>query len=391
MNGTISKVLIVFIFFTFARSSADVGWYGDSPGHVTLEGEEHENIVLRNEVVKIGLNGGGPAFGHVNVKGFFEFYNNGPAKHVIMTYPLYEDAFPIQRLDGGWVNDLLTERGLSEENPVNHRVFSRIALDTADFRSGFDSRIKDYRDIKITVDGLEPLVEFVFRYDLDGAFLKTNRYVRWPVKFASGETKRVEIAFKNPYERRGGFGAGWYHYDFEYPLYTGGTWAGPIGNGTITVSYEEDTVGGPIFFQAPGCPSAEVNVKNGKTEIKWSFLSFEPPPNALIKIVKGAPDHFIRPTDSSVARAIGLEVDGEPAIILTPNIALKTGADDEAPNVAGYGELPQRTPIAVKSSRGEWWLVRLNDGTEGWLRWRAVDPDTGEELVYARFAYDGAE
>jgi len=383
MKGTIGKAILASLLLTVARSSADLGWYGDSPGHITLEGEEHASIALISEVVSLELDGGGPTFGGINVKGRFEFQNDGPPTRVIMAYPLYEDALPVN----SWFDEFAVERGVSKEHPVNYRVFTRIALDTADFRSGFDSRIKDYQDIKITVDGAEVEVEFVFRYSLESTAVKTNRYIRWPVDFGAGQTKRVKIAFKNPYERKGGYGASWYHYNFEYPLYTGRTWAGPINKGTITVGYEEDTIDGPIFFQSPGCPAAEVKSTDGTTEIKWSWRDFEPPENARIKITKGAPGHFNRPEITSIGQAIGLKAEGEPAITLIEDIALKIEPANDAADVESDREFPLRTPLGVQSSRGEWWFVKLNDGTEGWLRWREVDAATGEERLNAAFAY----
>ncbi len=388
MKGKLNKGLLIFLLFTLARSFADIGWYGDSPGHVTLEGEEHENIVLKSEEVEIELNGGNRAFGHVNVNGRFEFYNDGPATHVMMAYPLYDDAFPIQRLDKGWVNDLLTERGLSEENPVNHRVFSRIALDTADFRSGFDSRIKDYRDIKITVDGVEPLEEFVFRYDLDSAFLKTSRYVRWPVKFDAHESKSVTVYFANPYQRDnlGDGGNNWYAFRYEYPLYTGNTWKGPIGRGEIQLVYENETVGGPIFFVSPGCPAAEVSADESRTEIKWSFKKFEPPESAKIVVYKGNKSHMVPPQINPRTKRVGLEIGGgEAGVALRGNLPLKEKPIAKANPVAGAENLEKGTPLSVRASRGEWWYVKLNEGTEGWLRWREVDPVSGQEIINAKF------
>jgi hypothetical protein len=383
MKRTIGKAIIASLLITVTRSSADIGWYGDSPGHITLEGEENPSIALISEVVLLELKGSDPTMGYVNVKGCFDFYNEGPAARVMMAYPLSEDEFFGESSDT-FIRDLMEDRGVSKAKPVSYRVFNRKALGTADFRSGFDAQIRDYRDIEVTVDGGQTEVEFVFRDALESNSFKTSRYVRWPVDFAAGQTKRVEIAFKNPYERKGGYGASQFHYNFEYPLYTGRTWAGPIGEGTITVVYEEDTISGPIFFQSPGCPAAHVESENGETEITWSWHDFEPPENARIKTVKGSPYHW---PGSSVAQAIDLEVQGEPAITLTEDIALKVEPAEDAADVEGVREFPLRTPFGVQSSRGEWWHVKLNDGTEGWLRWREVNPDTGEERLNAAFAY----
>ena len=387
MKRSIGKALVGFLLLTVARSSADIGWYGDSPGRITLEGEEHGNIILENEVVTIVLKSGGVMSSSIDVEGRFEFYNSGRETHVMMAYPLSEDEF-FREPPSTFVDDLMAKYGVSSDKPVSYRVFTRTALDTADFRSGFDSLIKNYRDIEVTIDGVQVEVEFVIRDALESNSFKTSRYVRWPVKFAAGETKCVEIAFTSPYERKGGYGASWYHYDFEYPLYTGRTWAGPIGKGTITAVYEEDTIGGPVFFQSPGCPAAEVKSTNGTTEIKWSWRDFEPPEDARIKITKGAPGHFNQPEITSIGRAIGLKADGEPAVTLNEDITLKTEPAENAAGVEASRGLPLRTPLGVQSSRGELWYVKLNDGTEGWLRWREVDPDTGEERIYARFAYE---
>jgi hypothetical protein len=102
--------------------------------------------------------------------------------------------------------------------------------------------------------------------------------------------------------------------------------------------------------------------------LKWNFERLEPEERAAVEVRVG-----------------GRNGGGTPAEPLVEPFILRTYLDDPAgiEFTTPYGESNE---FAVLESRGEWWHVKLNDGTEGWLRWREVDAATGEEHVYAAFS-----
>ena len=138
----------------------------------------------------------------------------------------------------------------------------------------------------------------------------------------------------------------------------------------------------PVCFTAPGLPAAIVSTTNDATKIAWTFTNFEPENDAEVEI-------FVGRHCGSVS--LSEKDQNGPGIVIAKRVYLKTEPSINASAIKKRAKVNEGTSFDVYNSSGEWWYVKLNDGTEGWLRWREVDADTGEERIYAAFAYYLAE
>jgi hypothetical protein len=77
---------------------------------------------------------------------------------------------------------------------------------------------------------------------------------------------------------------------------------------------------------------------------------------------------------------------GAPAGILVDNLNFRVAPDAGAAHVAGKPTLAKDEGLLAYERRGEWYRVKTHGGHEGWVRWRYVDPDTGEENIYVELA-----
>ena len=74
---------------------------------------------------------------------------------------------------------------------------------------------------------------------------------------------------------------------------------------------------------------------------------------------------------------------GCPGKISAPNgINFRTEPDSNSPTVPGKETLAKDLYILVLERNGDWYYVLTRDNYYGWVRWRYVDPESGEEHRY---------
>jgi hypothetical protein len=126
-----------------------------------------------------------------------------------------------------------------------------------------------------------------------------------------------------------------------------------------------------------------LEVSGEEETMTWEFGRYEPAPGALMYVEIG---NLIPTMRDLTLEELGLDAGvGTPGETTVDNLNFRTGPDTGAERVDGRPTLSKGTPFAIIDTLGEWWSVRLADGTDGWIRWRYVDPDTGTENVYAEF------
>jgi len=394
--GNRLKCALIVTCAAYGTASANVGNYEVLNGPPYLADAEHATVAMARERVTCVLEKD-----YVNVEATFTFKNDGPATDVKMYFPLGIDSLdmPVNRPSKVDWERYWDFYGVNAENPVNEVIITKpfeesvIYVNNRETGGGagggvgrtfpWDTELVDlYRGFKASADG-EPLrIRTVMRFSLaveptedpyylergytDIIILTREILDYWSVPFSAGATRVITCAYRNKYDDP---------YDtkeigtFTYPVFTGKGWAGPIGEGEIEISYITDEAPGAVFFSSPGLPPAVTSYSESTTRLTWSFKGLEPEEEAAVNVRVG-----------------GRTGRGTPAEMLVEPGILKTSLDDSSgiEVTTAYGE---KNEFAVLESRGEWWYVKLNDGAEGWLRWREVDAATGEEHINAAFAY----
>lgn len=387
-----------------APAFADAGDFQFFNGPLGLVDGENASVAMAAETVAAELQ---PEW--VDVRASFTFVNRGAATEATMFFPLAKatgllDLSPWNLDDHEGINAWLTEQwGVRLDQPVRETAFP-LPLEWEPSLPGKTSStyaLTRNGSFAVACGGAPVPAEIVHRTELGdvqpsgSVVLTEDTFARWELEFGAGETKEVTCAYSGQYDiQKHGWGPRW----FIYPLYTGKTWAGPIGAGTITVTYRPDSLGAPVSFRSPGVPPAEADADAEETRITWRFEDLEPGEDARIFITVAKCGEEESRTRG--LKDIGLDPDkpGEPGRVLAENLSFRTGPSTEAARVAARPKLAKGAGVAVLESRGEWWRVRVPGGAgdwgewkadlEGWIRWRYVDPDTGTENVYAEFAYE---
>jgi len=251
--------------------------------------------------------------------------------------------------------------------------------------------------LEVTVDGAA--VSYRLEDTRDSA-VWVPALATWRVDFDGGGTRRVVCRYADDYNAGGAS----LNYNFAYILYTGATWKGPIGKGTITVRPGEGFDWSvPLYYLGAGVPPA----RDEGDRIVWAFENLEPAwtdPSGIpagsqyyrarLRSLEGAAVTVGFATPAARAETFtGLIYNaddvayappagaGAAAGVIADNLPLLTAAAPDAPPVAGKEMLRRNEGIAVLERRGEWYRVRVTGGAEGWVRWRSVDPTTGTEAV----------
>ncbi|MCP4230646.1 MAG: SH3 domain-containing protein [bacterium] len=354
-----------FTIVTIAISLLSVASYGDAGGSwifhedVSPGGDytEHPSIRMAAENVDIILHDD-----NAEVKAIFEFENTGAACSVEMVFPLDGVLHPV----GGWET-------LNKKYPDVDWYYSetdlRLSEDevTTDFKVGLDDSSVDYSLVELRPSGASTM----------------RGYASWPVNFAAGEERVVECSYTSDY---GGGGGMLLYYDFDYFLYTGSSWKGSIGYGTITVrpgsGFRDGWRSRFLLYESGDLPPAA----DYSDRVVWEFTDFEPSgsennPTSSINV------YLIRESvieDGYLGSGMGIEEGpGDPGrIIAAGGINFRTEPDNTSARVPGHEFLPEGEPVAVLERDGDWYRIRTNGGFEGWVRWRYVDPDTGKENRY---------
>jgi len=374
-------ILMLFFICLGGNALADSGWYSDVNGPIGAE-EEHPYISVMGEVVEITLN---PE--NVDVLATFTFTNFGSATEVGMYFPLGE----------GGMLDLAVGGEEDYEEPIPPSM--------------------DYYDFSVTVDNQTLPTELVSRNSYgeiisdESISIKILGFARWYVPFQHNQTCQIVCSYTAPYET-GKHGEGPDY--FKYILYTGASWAGPIQEGRITVSRSLNSFNIPIVFATPeislqwaeesekglailrsnstvtAIPPAEVTVLGDEEEITWEFSNYEPGEGASIEIFLGGDvEKFLPNIHEWLWNKIGFtSPEGQPGVVLANGLNFRLAPDPTSEQVKEQPQLQKETPLQILEAYGEWWRVRTREGNEGWIRWRYIDPESGEEHIYASIYWE---
>ena len=373
--------LPMLLLASVSGARADAGWYDSRSGGLRSP-QEHPTISMVSEYVDAQLK-----LDYIAVTAEFTFVNNGPATEVMMYFPLWESYLSIDfdAFDNNVeIDDYLTrEWNLTLEDPVSETV------------------LPNPKDFTVEVGDTNVPVELVVKNSLTTNHdkLSKSKYTRWSVSFAEGEEKKVTCKYSAPYAPES-FSWKWEPTStriFKYLLYTGGSWAGPIGEGTIIVRRSLSELDGPwVFFASAGkssyddaneitrevmppdrpadIPPASVELSEDEERIVWKFTDYSPGADDWIKVA--------------------VNVSGLKGTSLVDGLKFRTLPSPDADLVEGLAQLSKDLEFKILESDGEWWRVSVfatgvNLGVwrggyyEGWIRWRYVDPDNGAEYLYA--------
>jgi len=392
---------IISLIFTGIIFS-DAGYYDLLYGPINTSQGEHPTIIMESENVIIE-----PDYNGAKIEAEFVFYNDGPATEVTMFFPisqsgdsgpgmLTEDMNPDEDIDE--INDLLySHYGVNYDNPYKEEIFN-------DSDTNF----------QVKVNEVEFPSEYIREKKLEDGFLTEKIFTRWNVKFAKGEKKTVSYSFKaDYYMQKLGYGTP----VILYILSSGSGWKGPIGKGTITIHRSLSKFNAPLFFISPTAefypynidnttwgyfteltsigdiPPAEVSVSDDIEEITWRFSNYEPDSKTVLMIYVGIiPENMILNNFgmlntfeiNELFSVLGLERSKFfPGITLKDEQSFRTEPSISADPVSGRPQLNKGEIFNIIGARGEWWNIELKDGTEGWIRWRFIDPGTGELYIHA--------
>jgi hypothetical protein len=334
----------------------------------------------------------------VSVSGSFTFVNDGPAAVIAIDYPLVRrgSKYNITETD---VRDQIT-RDFGEfayyeeviEWPFTD-IEARRALDVS--RISDDTCWGEYDpSFTVNVDGepsafsLEERLYLYIEHIEEGApvaWMEDDTVAFLNVPFAESEERTVIYEYGLGYEMF----TGKLYPEFRYAIYPGAMWAGDVGKATVTVRRPSGGFDRPVWFSAEylGDLTPATFSFDGENEVfNWCFENYDPPELAEINILLGIPTEdygtFFKDLLGMYGAGPGNRVLGR---TLADNVPYKTGPSPDAEPVSERPYLPADKLFVIIGSEGEWWNVRSEGATEGWIRWRYLDPGTGKENVYAEF------
>ncbi len=275
INFPIDIAVVAIILMLSNGASADMGFFGTiAQNPVPLDFPIHPCIELTAEDVLIEVLPGGTAV----LTADFLFTNTGPADTVLMYFPV---SVMVPTISVLWSLDEITDPLVADPLvTVNgERVDVRPMLCTTwnrryeedgaweTFRSGVeilssqeepDSGLVFYLappDYWESLDMLETVMSDSLTEDDWNVLCAHSSHALWEVPFAEGEQVVVEYAMEFAMRYQ------WESHvlSITYPLYTGGSWAGPIGSGRITVTNGPGKDFGDIVgWSSESMPEAEL-------------------------------------------------------------------------------------------------------------------------------------
>jgi hypothetical protein len=343
---------LIVVALLCVSAGADSGWWsssypGPQPFNPLEESAEHPDVVMVDEEVRISLGQAG-----AGVYAVFTFRNEGPAQ----TVPMY---FPLERA-GYW--DYWEEEEY-RRNP-EELVRTELPIDDYGFRALVDREGDRHADELETELVQEVRRAFTIPGELYAdVYVSSSVYALYEVSFAAGETLFLEVGYFQEY----GAPKHALWTEMFYPVYSGGSWKGPIGHGTIEVgSWDAFDWHGRWQFQSVGLPPArEETDEYGNGELLWEFSDLEPGPGAGARVMM-------------VGHA-------EPwgVVLASGGINFRALPDPAGGVISAHPLLEEGEFFTILERRGDWWRVMDSEDNLGWLRWRYIDPDTGEECIYA--------
>jgi hypothetical protein len=353
-------------------------------------GGEHPNVTLTSADVDIVLGAG-----TVSVSASFTFVNDGPAAVIAVDYPLVSRGGKYSLTETEVRRQITRDFG---EFPFYEETVDGPFRDIEARRTPDVSLISDESclgeygpSFTVSVDG-EPaafsLEEFLSVYVEEGvtvAWTENSTVARLSVPFAKSEQRTITYEYELGYE----LFAGKIYPELRYALYPGATWAGDIGRATVSVRRPAGGFDRPIWFSAEylGGLAPATFAYGGDTEVfTWYFEGYDPPEFVELNILLGVPPEnygtFFKDILGMYGAGSGTRVFGR---TVADGVPFMKGPSPNAESVNERPYLPEDTLFVIIGSEGEWWKIRADGAAEGWIRWRSVDPTTGEEHVYAEF------
>lgn len=352
-------------------------------------GGEYSNVALSYAEVDIELGAE-----TVSVSASFTLINDGPAAAVAIDYPLVrrENKYVIE----GNVREQIT-RDFGEfaylEEVVDGPfadIEARRALDVSHVSD--DACLGEYgSSFAVRVDGetatfsLEERLRLYIEEGTPVTWMEDDTVVRLNVPFGEREGRTIIYEYDLGYE----VFTGKAYPEFRYALYPGAAWAGDVGEASISVKRPPGGFERPIWFSAEysGNLAPATFSYDGETEVfTWRFEDYDPPEFTEVNVLLGIPTEdygtFFKDLLGMYGAGAGNRVLGR---TLTDNVPFTTGPSPDAEPVSGRPDLPVDTMFVIIRAKGEWWEIRTDGATEGWIRWRYVGPVTGEERIYAEF------
>ncbi|UCE26646.1 MAG: hypothetical protein JSW52_09895 [Candidatus Coatesbacteria bacterium] len=381
-------VLIVSLLTVLAAPAA-----GQPPFYVShgfpAPGGDHPAVTLSSADVDITLGAE-----TVSVSASFTLVNDGPTAEVEVDYPLtrYQYKYSVE----GDVREQIT-RDFGEFDHYDEVVDgpfrdieARRALDPSYITD--EKCLSKYGSSFTVSAGSEP-VSFSLEERLN-LFIEEGTPVAWmeenvAVVLAVPYAENAERKITYEYELGYGLFTGKIYPELRYVLYPGAAWTGDVDEATVSVKSPPGGFERPIWFSAEylGDLAPATISYEGETEVfTWRFEDYDPPEFLELNVTLGLPTEdygtFFKDLLGMYGGGPGNKVLG---YTITDNVPFITEPSVDAEPVSGRPDLPADTVFVIIRAEGEWWNIRADDATEGWIRWRYVDPDTGEELVYARF------
>jgi len=330
----------------------------------------------------------------VSVSASFTFVNEGPSVRVEVDYPLtrYEYKYVVE----GDVREQIT-RDFGELAHYDEDVDgpfcdieARRTLDPSYITD--DTCLGEYGSSFNVSFGAEP-VSFSLEERLN-LFIEEGTPVAWMEENVSAALtfifrENAERAITYEYELGYEWFSGELYPELRYALYPGAAWAGDIGEATVSVKRPPGGFERPIWFSAEylGDLAPATFSYDGNAEVfTWELEKCNPPEFTELIILLGVPPEnygtFFKDLLGMYGAGPGNRVLGR---TLTDNVPFASGPSPDAEPVSERPSLPADAMFVIIRAEGEWWNIRAEGATEGWIRWRYVDSVTGEEHINAEF------
>ncbi len=432
----LTTVFAILVMAIAALADAGVGQI-PSGGSAGIMGDDL-GIRLAEETVVVELEKDSDSISF-DVRAEFSLYNDGTGKSVFLFLPVSSIDYHTPERDAI----------MDGKNPAKETDRYDVWLKLND--SKLRHQLFVVRKLYDEDDIIAPEGRIAFQTN-DG-----EKYALWPISRAADEDLNIlngwwEIWAVCSVDIPAGDSILRYHYtgvpssslmvsftSVYYPLWSGASWSGTIGAGTVTYVYGDgfsvdDTFGG---YSAPDGVAVEA-LSNG---YRFSFEDYEPQPGDGVSIevitknelsylsregLRVAPNSdaaFVNGVESPddyhrlvildaqgewlklraecqgkevvgwvYGRNLSLrgeDIGGELEMVWSNPINFRTEPNSSAERVAGCSTIQPGYLLYFIERQGDWLRVLFQShDTEtpcyhhGWARWRYLDPDSGEELIY---------
>lgn len=343
----------VFLLLLAGVALGDAGWldyYHPVPQPVLGElesGHPAVELVSLTATLTLGV--------EVTLEARYELYNSGPATEVELHFPLQSSLTTLiaDPADFGVIDPTTV---IEEREELAAPPFPcRIRRDAGTLECTFQrERTLSFEDAFAESDSgndARPVEE------------SCETYARCRLELADGESAVLRLSETAPWNGK--------HFEASlvYSLESARDWAGTLEGGRIVLQPGAGfDWNGVWMYSSAGLPPGNENAES----VVWEFAE-----------LSGTPD-------DEVPRVVVLArhpADERPS--LTGTVTARRGVNfrsepnPAAERVPGHEKLENGERVEVFGRVGDWWRVEDAADRSGWLRWRYVDPDTGELQLYA--------